>query len=129
MTNTILGRLRSRRQVPINTVHLQLWTERHSIRIKGECRGMTIYNVKVEKILPIIIQSLKAAGYKGTWGAEDPPLTTQLLETIKSFDPIPKDPCCPKCQQPLKAGDRVISIEGKYRCSIYHESCYESTLH
>lgn len=137
MTRRILGILRSynlreqfaARQVPLKTiVHLALdeFTGKKHYRVEGHGRGITVYNATVEKILPIVIEALKTAGYYGSWGVEDPPLTTQILTTLRSFDPLPKEPYCHRCKQPLKVGDEVISIHTEYRNHIYHVSCYES---
>ena len=96
---------------------------------KGSDKGVTIYNATIEKLLPFLIQSLKTAGYQGSWRVEDPSLTTQLLETVKSFDPIPNKPCCHTCHEPLKIGDHVISIRTGGSPNQYHKACYERTLH
>jgi hypothetical protein len=92
-------------------------------------RGITVYGTSPEQLLLFLIQALKTAGYQGSWRVEDPSLTTQFVATVKSFDPIPKKPCCPKCQKPLLIGDEVVSVETQHRSRVYHIGCYESTLH
>jgi len=127
MTNTVLGILTGYSLRDL----FKARPDRLYLRLRdgtGRDRGVTVYNATIEKLLPFLIQSLKTAGYQGTWRIEDPPLT-QFLEAVRSFDPIPNKPSCHKCGEALLTGQKVISIKSEHRHRIYHESCYESTLH
>jgi hypothetical protein len=118
MNSNLRDRFTSRQ----NTVYLR------QSDFRGHDRGITVYNVTVEKILPILIEALKTAGYEGSWRIEEPPLTTQFLATVKRFDPVSL-PKCHKCKQPLKIGNKVVSIKTEGRPKIYHEDCCSMTLH
>jgi hypothetical protein len=128
MTRTILARLaspnlRDRFTAREDRVYLRLSD------FRGHDIGITVYGTSPEQLLPFLVQSLKTAGYQGSWRVEDPPLTTQLVALVKSLDPVPK-PCCVRCGKNLLIGQKIISVKGGLsRRKIYHESCYLSTLH
>jgi hypothetical protein len=95
---------------------------------KGHDVGIVVYDTSPEQLLPFLISSLKAAGYKGSYRKEDPSFTTQFLSVVRSFEPKPNKPCCHKCQQPLEIGQEIISV-GTNKPRHFHSLCYESTFH
>lgn len=97
--------------------------------IQGHETSITVYHATPEELLPFLTQALKTAGYQGTWREEAPSLKAQLLETVRSFDPMPMTkPCCCKCHEAFKVGDVVVSVRREHGNHRYHQSCYQSTF-
>lgn len=124
MTANILARLmtpnlKDRLTPKQNRVYLRLSDK------KGHDLAIVVYDTSPEPLASFLVQSLKTAGYQGSWRVEDPSLSTQFMAVVRSFSPVslPK-PCCHKCQQPLEIGQEIISI-GTNKPRHYHAKCYQ----